>query len=86
VSSELFHGLPATDLLERDGFVRDQLRELDALLPVSRRIALVVGAVLPVPPRDGKHLANCAAVLLRVGGGPGERDAAPHLRRLREAP
>ncbi len=59
-------GYPPLDLLERDGFVRDQLRELDALLPVSRRIPLVVGAVLPVPPRDGKHLANCA-VLLRDG-------------------
>ncbi len=69
-------GYPPLDLLERDGFVRDQLRELDALLPVSRRIALVVGAVLPVPPRDGKHLANCA-VLLRGG-----REAARQAKTL----
>jgi NAD+ synthase (glutamine-hydrolysing) len=69
-------GYPPLDLLEREGFVRDQLRELDALLSVSRRIALVVGAVLPVPPRDGKHLANCA-VLLRDG-----REAARQAKTL----
>ena len=32
-------GYPPMDLLRRDGFVRDQLRELDALLPASRKIA-----------------------------------------------
>ena len=30
-------GYPPMDLLERDGFVRDQLRELEALAPASRR-------------------------------------------------
>ncbi len=35
-------GYPPMDLLERDGFVRDQLRELDALLPASRRIPAVL--------------------------------------------
>ena len=59
-------GYPPHDLLERDGFVQGQLAELDALAPVSRDIALVVGAVLPVPRRGGKQLAN-AAVLLQGG-------------------
>jgi NAD+ synthetase len=59
-------GYPPLDLLERDGFVRDQLAELDALAPASRGIAIVVGAALPVPRRGGKHLAN-AAVLLAGG-------------------
>jgi NAD+ synthase (glutamine-hydrolysing) len=59
-------GYPPLDLLERDGFVRDQLRELEALASASRRVALALGAVLPVPPRAGKHLAN-AAVLLAGG-------------------
>ncbi len=59
-------GYPPLDLLERDGFVQGQLAELDALAPASRGIALVVGAVLPVPRRGGKQLAN-AAVLLRGG-------------------
>ncbi|MBW2390901.1 MAG: NAD+ synthase, partial [Deltaproteobacteria bacterium] len=39
-------GYPPMDLLERDGFVRDQLRELDALLPASKRIPIALGAVL----------------------------------------
>jgi NAD+ synthetase len=59
-------GYPPLDLLERDGFVRDQLAELDALAPASRGIAIVVGAALPVPRRGGKQLAN-AAVLLQDG-------------------
>ena len=59
-------GYPPHDLLERDGFVQRQLAELDALAAGSRDIALVVGAVLPVPRRGGKQLAN-AAVLLQGG-------------------
>jgi NAD+ synthetase len=59
-------GYPPLDLLERDGFVQGQLAELDALAAASRDIALVVGAVLPVPRRGGKQLAN-AAVLLQGG-------------------
>jgi NAD+ synthase (glutamine-hydrolysing) len=61
-------GYPPLDLLERDGFVRDQLRELDALTAASHEIAIVVGAVLPLP--EGlarpKRLVN-AAVLLAGG-------------------
>jgi len=59
-------GYPPMDLLERDGFVRDQLRELDALAPASRSVDLVLGAVLPVAPAGAKRLQNCA-VLLRGG-------------------
>jgi NAD+ synthase (glutamine-hydrolysing) len=67
VFSELsLTGYPPMDLLERDGFVRDQLRELDILARVSRRIPIAVGAVLPTEQRAGKQLQN-AAVLLAGG-------------------
>jgi NAD+ synthase (glutamine-hydrolysing) len=59
-------GYPPMDLLERDGFVRDQLRELDALAPASQGIDIVLGAVLRCAPADAKQLQNCA-VLLRGG-------------------
>ncbi len=59
-------GYPPMDLLERDGFVRDQLRELDALLPASRDVAIALGAVVPAERRGAKHLSN-AAVLLAGG-------------------
>jgi NAD+ synthase (glutamine-hydrolysing) len=59
-------GYPPMDLLERRGFVDDQLRELDVLAAASQRIAIAVGAVLPVERRGGKSLAN-AAVLLAGG-------------------
>ena len=59
-------GYPPLDLLERDGFVRDQLAELDALAPASRDIAIALGAALPVSSRGGKQLTN-SAVLLQGG-------------------
>ena len=59
-------GYPPLDLLERDGFVRDQLRELDTLAASARGVAVVVGAVLPAPRSGGKQLVN-AAVLLQDG-------------------
>jgi NAD+ synthetase len=59
-------GYPPMDLLERDGFVRDQLRELDALLPVSRRIPIALGAVIPRTGAGRVRLHN-AAVLLAGG-------------------
>src|SRR5262245_11275993 len=58
-------GSPPMDLLERDGFVRDQLRELDALAAASRRVPIALGAVLPAAPRGGKQLANAAVLLAR---------------------
>jgi len=59
-------GYPPMDLLERDGFVRDQLRQVDALLPASQRIPIALGAVLPAPGRRPLRLEN--AVLLLAGG------------------
>jgi NAD+ synthase (glutamine-hydrolysing) len=59
-------GYPPMDLLERDGFVRDQLAELDALREASRRIAIVLGAVVPAEAGGARVLHN-AAVLLAGG-------------------
>ena len=69
-------GYPPMDLLEREGFVDDQLRELEALAPASQRIAIALGAVLPVPRSGGKSLANCAVLL--AGG----RQAAAQAKTL----
>ena len=59
-------GYPPMDLMERDGFVRDQLGELDALLPMSRSIPIVLGAVIPHQESGRTRLHN-AAVLLTDG-------------------
>ncbi len=59
-------GYPPMDLLERDGFVRDQLRELDALCPASRGVAIALGAVVPRAGAGRVRLHN-AAVLLADG-------------------
>jgi NAD+ synthase (glutamine-hydrolysing) len=56
-------GYPPMDLLERRGFVEDQLRQLEALAPASARIAIALGAVMPMAQRGGKSLANCAVLL-----------------------
>jgi NAD+ synthetase len=70
-------GYPPLDLVERDGFVRDQLRELDALAAASRGVAIALGAVLPTERREGKRLLN-AAVLL-AGGKRAFAQAKTHL-------
>jgi NAD+ synthase (glutamine-hydrolysing) len=57
-------GYPPMDLLERDGFVRDQLRELHTLSAASRQVAIALGAVLPGAQRGS--LQN-ACVLLAEG-------------------
>src|SRR5512134_2257326 len=59
-------GYPPLDLVQRDGFVRDQLAELDALRAASRRIPIALGAVIPAEPRGPRRLYN-AAVLLAGG-------------------
>jgi NAD+ synthetase len=62
-------GYPPMDLLEREGFVRDQLAELETLAGASRRIAIAVGAVLPAE-GGHKHWLNSAVLLAdgeRVG-------------------
>jgi NAD+ synthase (glutamine-hydrolysing) len=59
-------GYPPLDLLERDGFVEDQVRELERLAGAARRIAIALGAALPVEDGRPKALLN-AAVLLANG-------------------
>ncbi|MCH2169332.1 NAD+ synthase [Myxococcota bacterium] len=59
-------GYPPMDLLEREGFVRDQLRVLEALEPASRRVAIALGATLPTEHAQPQQLLN-AAVLLAGG-------------------
>ena len=66
LSEMVLTGYPPMDLLERDGFVRDQLGELDALLPMSRSIPIALGAVVPHQERGRTRLHN-AAVLLANG-------------------
>ena len=56
-------GYPPMDLLERDGFVRDQLKELRALEPASRDIVIVLGAVLGEIAERPAALENAAVVL-----------------------
>jgi len=56
-------GYPPMDLLERGGFVRDQLAELDALLPLSRNISIVLGAVMPHQESGRTRLQNVAVLL-----------------------
>jgi NAD+ synthase (glutamine-hydrolysing) len=70
-------GYPPMDLLERDRFVRDQLRELDALAASSRQVAIALGAVLPVEggPRGAFH----NACVLLAGGRQVAARAKTHL-------
>ena len=60
-------GYPPMDLLEREGFVRDQLRELDALLPASEQVPIALGAVVPAHDPPGPARLWNAAVLLAGG-------------------
>jgi NAD+ synthetase len=59
-------GYPPMDLLEREGFVRDQLRELEQLAQASARVAIALGAVIPAEGSGPQRLVN-AAVLLAGG-------------------
>jgi NH3-dependent NAD+ synthetase/predicted amidohydrolase len=56
-------GYPPMDLLERDGFVQDQLHQLDALRAAARHVAIALGAVVPVEGTGPARLANAAVVL-----------------------
>jgi NAD+ synthase (glutamine-hydrolysing) len=58
-------GYPPMDLLERRAVVEDAMRELDALLPASKRIPIALGAVLPAPESRPKPLVNAAVLLAR---------------------
>jgi len=67
VFSELvLTGYPPFDLLSRPGFLRLQQHTLDDLLPLSRRIPMVLGVILPNETRGEKPLFN-AAILLANG-------------------
>ena len=58
-SEMVLTGYPPMDLLERNGFVRDQLRELDALAAASHEVALAVGAVVPIEGERGAFQNAC---------------------------
>ncbi len=60
-------GYPPMDLLGRSGFVRDQLRELDALRPASRAVPIALGVALPAENPPGPARLWNAAVLLAGG-------------------
>lgn len=56
-------GYPPMDLLERDGFVRDQLRVLEELQASTRDIAIALGAVTLAPEPSPQRLMNSAVLL-----------------------
>jgi NAD+ synthase (glutamine-hydrolysing) len=58
-------GYPPMDLLEREGFVRDQLAELEALAR-GARVPIALGAVMPAEESRPRKLWN-AAVLVSDG-------------------
>jgi NAD+ synthase (glutamine-hydrolysing) len=60
-------GYPPMDLLEREGFVRDQERELEALAAASQRVPIVLGAVIRVKNEERPRQLYNAAVLLAGG-------------------
>jgi NAD+ synthetase len=66
-------GYPPMDLLERRGFVADQLRELEALEATSNQVDMVLGAVLPAPGVTGPAQLTNSAVLLSGGRRVGDR-------------
>lgn len=57
-------GYPPMDLLERASFLRDQKRALEELIPESRELAIVTGAVVPTPEGQTRRLANAAVALV----------------------
>ena len=57
-------GYPPMDLLERPSFLREQSRALEELTPLSRDIAIVTGAIVPVPDGRPKQIGNAAVALV----------------------
>ena len=55
-------GYPPMDLLDRHGFVQDQMRELEALEAASLGITVVLGAVVHTPGLRPKEIQNAAVV------------------------
>ncbi len=58
-------GYPPGDLLERASFLRDHTRALEELVPESRDIAILTGAILPAPGGGPKRISNSAVLLDR---------------------
>jgi NAD+ synthase (glutamine-hydrolysing) len=56
-------GYPPMDLLERVSFLRDQQRALEELIPESRDLAVVTGAIVPTAEGRPKRIANAALAL-----------------------
>jgi NAD+ synthetase len=56
-------GYPPHDLLERRGFVRDNLNAVDALARSTRNIALVIGHAWPNKASVGKPLQNAVSLI-----------------------
>jgi NAD+ synthase (glutamine-hydrolysing) len=57
-------GYPPMDLLERASFLRDQQRALEELIPESRDLAIVTGAIVPAAEGQPKRIANAAVALV----------------------
>jgi NAD+ synthase (glutamine-hydrolysing) len=57
-------GYPPKDLLDLPGFVAANLATVDALLPASRRLAILTGHVAINPSPTGKSLFNAASLLV----------------------
>jgi len=57
-------GYPPMDLLERASFLRDQKQALEALLPESHDLAIVVGAIMPAGESQAKRITNAAVALV----------------------
>ena len=68
-------GYPPMDLLDRDGFVPDQMRELEALAAASADITVVLGAVVRAPGLKPKEIQNAAVVFF-------ERPTSRNLRQI----
>ena len=56
-------GYPPKDLLEKSGFVEENVRVLNSIAEKIEGIAIVVGFVEPNPARQGKPFFNSAAVI-----------------------
>ena len=54
-------GYPPMDLLSREGFVNDQMRELERLHTASRTIPILLGAVVRLDEQQPQPLAAAAA-------------------------
>ena len=63
LSEMVLSGYPPMDLLSRDGFVRDQLVELERLRTASRKIPILLGAVMPNHDDPSKNLVNVGVLL-----------------------